>query len=103
MDFSGLEIVVTLILGAVLALVVALGVSTMSVDPNAWRRRLVEWVTQGRTFLEECWGELRRVQWPTWDETRMATMAVIVGVIIVGVYLGVIDSVLTFVFSRVLS
>jgi preprotein translocase subunit SecE len=60
-------------------------------------------IERSRTFLEECLAELRKVHWPTWEETRAATIAVIIGVVVVGVYLGLIDSVLSFVFTRVLS
>ena len=60
-------------------------------------------VTRSREFLEECWAELRKVHWPTREETRAATIAVIIGVIVVGAYLGLIDAVLSFVFTRVLS
>jgi len=59
-------------------------------------------IDRSRTFLEECWTELRRVHWPTWEETRAATIAVILGVVVVGVYLGVIDSLLSLFFTRVL-
>jgi len=59
-------------------------------------------IERSRTFLEECWAELRKVHWPTWEETRAATIAVIIGVFVVGLYLGLIDSVLSFVFTRVL-
>jgi preprotein translocase subunit SecE len=65
----------------------------------------IDWkqpVVRSRAFLEECWAELRKVHWPTRDEARAATIAVIIGVVIVGAYLGVIDAVLSFVFTRVL-
>ncbi len=64
-----------------------------------WKQPIV----RSRTFLEECWSELRKVHWPTREETRAATIAVIIGVIVVGAYLGLIDAVLSFVFTRVLS
>jgi preprotein translocase subunit SecE len=60
-------------------------------------------IERSRAFLAECMTELRKVHWPTREETRAATIAVILGVIVVGIYLGVIDSVLSFVFTRVLS
>jgi len=63
-----------------------------------WKQPLV----RSRTFVEECWAELKRVHWPTWEETRGATLAVIFGVVVVGVYLGVIDSLLSLLFTRVL-
>ena len=43
------------------------------------------------------------MHWPTCEETRAATIAVIIGVIVVGAYLGLIDAALSFVFTRVLS
>jgi len=64
-----------------------------------WKQPIV----RSRAFLEECWAELRKVHWPTREETRAATSAVVIGVIVVGAYLGVIDAILSFVFTRVLS
>ena len=60
-------------------------------------------IERSRTFLEECLAELRKVHWPTWEETRAATIAVIIGVVVVGVYLGMLDWLLATVFTRVLS
>ena len=65
----------------------------------------IDWkqpVVRSRTFLEECLAELRKVHWPTWEETRAATIAVIIGVVVVGAYLGLIDAVLSVLFTRVL-
>ena len=59
-------------------------------------------VVRSRAFLEECAAELRKVHWPTREEARAATIAVIIGVVVVGAYLGVIDLVLSFFFTRVL-
>ena len=63
-----------------------------------WKQPIV----RSRTFLEECWAELRKVHWPSFEETRAATIAVIIGVLVVGAYLGLIDAALSFVFTRVL-
>ena len=66
----------------------------------------IDWkqpVVRSRTFLEECLAELRKVHWPSWEETRQATIAVIIGVVVVGAYLGLIDAVLSLVFTQVLS
>jgi preprotein translocase subunit SecE len=52
-------------------------------------------VTRSREFLEECWSELRKVHFPTRKETQAATIVVIVGVIIVALYLGLVDFLLT--------
>lgn len=58
-------------------------------------------IARSREFLEECWAELRKVHWPTREETRAATIAVIVGVVVVAVYLGAIDMVLSFLLTQV--
>jgi preprotein translocase subunit SecE len=52
-------------------------------------------ITRSVTFLEECWAELKKVHWPTRKETQAATVAVVIGVVIVGLYLGVVDYVVT--------
>jgi preprotein translocase subunit SecE len=59
-------------------------------------------VARSRQFLEECWIELKKVHWPTRKETQGATVVVIIGVIIVALYLGLVDSALTFVIQWVL-
>jgi preprotein translocase subunit SecE len=52
-------------------------------------------ITRSVTFLEECWAELKKVHWPTRKETQAATVAVVIGVVIVALYLGVVDYVVT--------
>jgi len=56
-----------------------------------------------RQFMEECWAELKKVHWPTRDETRAATIAVVIGVGVMALYLGVIDMVFQLLIRRVLS
>ena len=48
------------------------------------------------------WAELKRVHFPTRKETQAATLVVIVSVAVVGVYVGVVDFVLSSVIHRVL-
>jgi preprotein translocase subunit SecE len=67
------------------------------------RETLQRPIERSREFLEECWAELKKVHWPTRDETRAATIAVIIGVAVVALFLGVVDFVLQFVIQRVLS
>jgi preprotein translocase subunit SecE len=43
------------------------------------------------SWITEIWSELRKVTWPTREETAYLTMVVIVVAVIVGVALGVID------------
>jgi preprotein translocase subunit SecE len=60
-------------------------------------------VTRSREFLEECWAELKKVHWPSRKEVQAATLVVVIGVVIVGVYLGAVDLVLTALVRWVLS
>jgi preprotein translocase subunit SecE len=59
-------------------------------------------VTRSREFLEECWAELKKVHWPSRKEAQAATVVVIIGVVIVALYLGVVDFVLSWVISKAL-
>ena len=59
-------------------------------------------VTRSREFLEECWAELKKVHWPSRKETQAATVVVIIGVIIVALYLGMVDFVLSWLISKAL-
>jgi preprotein translocase subunit SecE len=59
-------------------------------------------VERSREFLEDAWAELKKVHWPSRDETRAATIAVIVGVAVVALYLGLVDFVVSLLISRVL-
>jgi preprotein translocase subunit SecE len=60
-------------------------------------------VTRSREFLEECWAELKKVHWPGRRETQAATLVVITGVVVVALYLGLVDFVLSWVVRRALS
>ena len=59
-------------------------------------------VTRSVEFLQECWVELKKVHWPTRKETQAATIAVVTGVIVVSIYLGIVDWALSAVVTRVL-
>lgn len=48
-----------------------------------------------RTFVQEAWAELRRVQWPTRKEIRAATLVVLLLVSIVASFLFIVDTVLS--------
>jgi preprotein translocase subunit SecE len=60
-------------------------------------------VTRSLEFLQECWVELKKVHWPTRKETQAATLVVIIGVMVVALYLGLVDVVLSWVVHRALS
>ena len=48
-----------------------------------------------RAFVQEAWAELRRVQWPTRNEIRAATIVVIFLVGTVSLFLFFVDSILS--------
>ena len=53
-------------------------------------------------FLKEVGDELKKVVWPTRDEVIRLTAVVIIVSLIVGVYLGGIDSILTKILALVI-
>ena len=59
-------------------------------------------VTRSREFLEECWVELKKVHWPSAKETQAATAVVIIAVVILALFLGVVDFVLSWLISKAL-
>ncbi len=46
-------------------------------------------------FLSEVWSELKKVQWPSREELQAFTIMVIVTIVAVGIYVGVLDTILT--------
>ncbi len=42
-------------------------------------------------YYRETFGELRKVNWPTWPEARRLTELVLIVMVVVGVFLAVID------------
>ncbi len=65
---------------------------------------VTEYIEQSRTFLGECVTELKKVYWPTRQETVAFTVVVLIVVAFVAVYLGIVDYILSlglrFVFGR---
>ncbi len=53
-------------------------------------------VARTREFLKEVQVESTKVSWPTRNELRDSTVVVIVTVLIVSVFIGIVDRVLTF-------
>ena len=59
-------------------------------------------IARAGEFLQECWSELKRVYFPSRKETQAATLVVILSVAVVGIYLGVVDVLLSSLIHRVL-
>jgi len=64
--------------------------------------RIKEPVERGVRFVEEVWGELKKVHWPSRQEITAATGVVIVVVFIVSIWLGLVDAVLAWLLSGIL-
>lgn len=54
-------------------------------------------------YVEACRAELRKVTWPTWKETRKATIAVLGFVCVMAIILGLIDLGLSTLVKSILS
>ncbi len=61
-----------------------------------------EWLDQSVQFFKEVWIELKKVHWPTWKETRAATIVVVVVVLVFAIFLGLVDFSLSHVIQRLL-
>ncbi len=59
-------------------------------------------IPRSRQFVTEVISELRKVHWPTRQETVAATVVVLVVVTIVSLWLSLVDGVLSFFFTRFL-
>jgi preprotein translocase subunit SecE len=61
-----------------------------------------EWLDQSIQFFKEVWIELKKVHWPSWKETRAATIVVVVVVMVFAVFLGLVDFGLSHMIQRLL-
>lgn len=52
-------------------------------------------------FLKEVQAELKKVTWPTKEELTGSTIVVIVVSIVVAIFIGIVDRILTFVISQI--
>lgn len=53
-------------------------------------------------FIRESKAELRKVSWPTKKQVWYSTLVVVALTAVVGLYLGLVDVLLTGIFSRIL-
>ena len=61
-----------------------------------------EWLDQATQFFKEVWIELKKVHWPSWKETRAATIVVVIVVMAFAVFLGLVDFGLSHAVQRLL-
>jgi len=50
-------------------------------------------VSRFRRFIDEAWSELKKVSWPTREQTRNLTVLVFAISLVVGIYITVLDTV----------
>jgi preprotein translocase subunit SecE len=62
---------------------------------------VTEYITQGRSFLNEVTTELRKVYWPPRRETLAFTGVVTIVVVFIAVYLGLCDYFISLLLSLV--
>lgn len=60
---------------------------------------MLKWFRSLRNYFRDAWGELRKVSWPGRKELLASTITVLVVIVIMGVFLGVADLVLTSLMS----
>ena len=48
-------------------------------------------MTRIRTFIDEAWSELKKVTWPTREQTRNLTVLVFIVSAVIGVYISIFD------------
>ena len=66
------------------------------------KERAVSMIKKSRIFLSETKTELKKVSWTKKDELLASTSVVIVTVIILGLYIGAVDVVLTRIIDFIL-
>ena len=51
----------------------------------------MKWLKKARAFCREMIGELKKASWSGWRELRQSTVKVLVGIILLGVFVGAGD------------
>ena len=57
------------------------------------------WIESVQRFLKSVRSEMDRVTWPSWKELRTSTIVVVVTLLLVSMYMGVVDYVLSLLFG----
>jgi preprotein translocase subunit SecE len=69
------------------------GAARTSPSPAARSRATLPIIPQRiQVWYQEIFTELKKVQWPTWQETRNLTLVVVVVAFAMGIFLGGLDS-----------
>jgi preprotein translocase subunit SecE len=60
-------------------------------------------LTRIRRFIEESWSELKKVTWPTREQTRNLTVLVFVISGAVGLFIAVFDALFQIIFNQIVT
>ena len=52
------------------------------------------------SFVQQVRGEMHKVSWPTWEDLRRSTLVITVFVMIIGVIIGIMDSLFSLVLIK---
>ncbi len=52
------------------------------------------------SFVQQVRGEMHKVSWPTWEDLRRSTLVITVFVLIIGVIIGIMDSLFSLVLIK---
>ncbi len=63
----------------------------------------IEKVRATRTFLEESWGELRKVTWPDKDQLQNATLVVIAFTVAISLVIWLMDGIVRFTLNQIMA
>ena len=76
--------------------VLALGTAALLV----WRQPAWAFAQRSATFLREVRGEVRKISWPSWDDLRRSTLVITIFVVVIGLVIGIMDSVFSLILIR---
>ena len=66
---------------------------------NAGPGKIKLWTDSVQRFLKSVRSEMDRVTWPSWKELRSSTIVVVLTLLLVSLYMGVVDWVLSLLFG----
>ena len=73
-----------------------MGSDALASPSRSWLGRIVD-------FLRDVRGEVHKVTWPTWDEVKKATLVIVIFVTLMGLVIGLMDTVLQLVLVRLVA
>jgi len=59
-------------------------------------------VQNTRSFLEESWGELRKVTWPDYEQLKNATLVVLAFIILISIVIWLMDVVVRTIINAIM-